>query len=183
MMNKIPFLYKFGRRALGPFFKWYYKPTIIGKENIPKSGAILIVGNHKHLYDQCLSIISTKRYIRYMAKKEYFDNKKTKWFFSAVGCISVDRQNHDGKAKDEAIKTLKEGGAIGLFPEGTRNGVEKGEKSKDGAAFFAVKTGARVIPVGITGGEKARREIENLTAMNVISLDVVAKNIYVPGSD
>ena len=155
MMNKIPFLYKFGRRALGPFFKWYYKPTIIGKENIPKSGAILIVGNHKHLYDQCLSIISTKRYIRYMAKKEYFDNKKTKWFFSAVGCISVDRQNHDGKAKDEAIKTLKEGGAIGLFPEGTRNGVEKGEKSKDGAAFFAVKTGARVIPVGITGGEKA----------------------------
>ena len=77
-MSKTPFLYKFGRHALGPFFKWYYKPTIIGKENIPKSGAILIVGNHKHLYDQCLSIISTKRYIRYMAKKEYFDNKKTK---------------------------------------------------------------------------------------------------------
>ena len=69
MMNKMPILYRVGRFILGPFFKWYYKPTIIGKENIPKSGAILIVGNHKHLYDQCLSIISTKRYIRYMAKK------------------------------------------------------------------------------------------------------------------
>lgn len=120
MMNKMPILYRVGRFILGPIFKWYYKPTIIGKENIPKSGAILIVGNHKHLYDQCLSIISTKRYIRYMAKKSILTTK-TKWFFSAVGCISVDRQNHDGKAKDEAIKTLKEGGAIGLFPEGTRN--------------------------------------------------------------
>lgn len=121
MMNKMPILYRVGRFILGPIFKWYYKPTIIGKENIPASGAILIVGNHKHLYDQCLSIISTKRYIRYMAKKEYFDNKKTRWFFSSVGCISVDRQNHDGKAKEEAIKTLQDGGAIGLFPEGTRN--------------------------------------------------------------
>ena len=72
MMNKMPILYRVGRFILGPFFKWYYKPTIIGKENIPKSGAILIVGNHKHLYDQCLSIISTKRYIRYMAKKRVF---------------------------------------------------------------------------------------------------------------
>ena len=84
MMNKTPILYRVGRFILGPIFKWYYKPTIIGKENIPASGAILIVGNHNHLYDQCLSIISTKRYIRYMAKKEYFDNKKTRLFVSLV---------------------------------------------------------------------------------------------------
>lgn len=121
MMTKMPFLYRTGRLILGPIFKWYYKPTIIGKENIQKDGAILIVGNHKHLYDQCLTIISTKRFVRYMAKKEYFDNKKTAWFFKAVGCISVDRKNHDSKAKKLAIETLKENGAIGLFPEGTRN--------------------------------------------------------------
>ena len=105
MMTKMPFLYKVGRLILGPIFKWYYKPTIIGKENIQKDGAILIVGNHKHLYDQCLTIISTKRFVRYMAKKEYFDNKKTAWFFKAVGCISVDRKNHDSKAKELAIET------------------------------------------------------------------------------
>ena len=124
-MNKMPILYRIGRFILGPFFKWYYNPTIIGKENIPKEGAILIVGNHKHLYDQCLSIISTKRFIKYMAKREYFDNKKTRWFFKAVGCISVDRSVHDGKAKGEAIETLKNGGAIGLFPEGTRNKTQE----------------------------------------------------------
>jgi phospholipid/glycerol acyltransferase len=151
-MNKMPILYRIGRFILGPFFKWYYNPTIIGKENIPKEGAILIVGNHKHLYDQCLSIISTKRFIKYMAKREYFDNKKTRWFFKAVGCISVDRSVHDGKAKGEAIETLKNGGAIGLFPEGTRNKTQEFLLPfKFGAVSMAKKTDAYLVPFGITG--------------------------------
>ena len=151
-MNKMPILYRIGRYILGPFFKWYYNPTIIGKENIPKEGAILIVGNHKHLYDQCLSIISTKRFIKYMAKREYFDNKKTRWFFKAVGCISVDRSVHDGKAKGEAIETLKNGGAIGLFPEGTRNKTQEFLLPfKFGAVSMAKKTDAYLVPFGITG--------------------------------
>ena len=151
-MNKIPLLYRIGRFILGPFFKWYYNPTIIGKENIPKDGAILIVGNHKHLYDQCLSIISTKRFIKYMAKREYFDNKKTRWFFKAVGCISVDRSVHDGKAKKEAIETLKNGGAIGLFPEGTRNKTQEFLLPfKFGAVSMAKKTDTYLVPFGITG--------------------------------
>ncbi len=151
-MNKMPILYRIGRFILGPFFKWYYNPTIIGKENIPKEGAILIVGNHKHLYDQCLSIISTKRFIKYMAKREYFDNKKTRWFFKSVGCISVDRSVHDGKAKGEAIETLKNGGAIGLFPEGTRNKTQEFLLPfKFGAVSMAKKTDAYLVPFGITG--------------------------------
>lgn len=151
-MNKMPILYRIGRFILGPFFKWYYNPTIIGKENIPKEGAILIVGNHKRLYDQCLSIISTKRFIKYMAKREYFDNKKTRWFFKAVGCISVDRSVHDGKAKGEAIETLKNGGAIGLFPEGTRNKTQEFLLPfKFGAVSMAKKTDAYLVPFGITG--------------------------------
>ena len=70
---------------LGTLFKWYYNPTIIGKENIPKKGSCLIVGNHVHIMDQCLAILSTKRCLHYMAKKEYFDNKKVAWFFKAAG--------------------------------------------------------------------------------------------------
>ena len=152
MMNKMPILYKVGKFILGPIFKWYYNPTIIGKENIPKDGSILIVGNHKHLYDQCLSIISTKRFIKYMAKKEYFDSKKTRWFFKAVGCISVDRQVHDKNAKNEAIETLKNGGAIGLFPEGTRNKTNEFLLPfKFGAVSMAQKTDSYLVPFGITG--------------------------------
>lgn len=161
-MNKMPFMYRFGKILLGPIFKLYYHPQIIGKENIPKDGAILIVGNHKHLYDQCLSIISTKRYIKYMAKKEYFDSKKTRWFFKSVGCISVDRQNHDKKAQEEALKTLKNNGAIGLFPEGTRNKTDKFLLPfKFGSVSMAKKTDAYLVPFGITGDYKFRSS--NLT--------------------
>lgn len=69
MNSKIPPLYKIGRFLLGWIFKLYYNPKIINKEYIPKDGSILIVGNHKHLYDQCLTIVATKRGIHYMAKK------------------------------------------------------------------------------------------------------------------
>lgn len=125
MMNKkAPFFYRMARTFLGPIFRWYYHPTIIGDENIPKEGAILIVGNHKHLYDQCLTIMATKRGIHYMAKREYFDNKKIAWFFKLSGCISVDRSKKDASATNLALEVLKDGGAIGLFPEGTRNGLK-----------------------------------------------------------
>ena len=68
--------------------------------------------------------------------------------------IRVKRDSKDITALKEALKTLKQGEAIALFPEGTRNGLQKGEKVKEGAAFFAVRTGAKVLPIGINGGDK-----------------------------
>ena len=125
MSHKMPMLYRVGRFILGPIFKLYYNVKIINKDYIPKNGSILIVGNHKHLYDQCLTIVATKRFITYMAKKEYFDTWKTRWFFKHTGCISVDRSKHDDEAKNRAIEVLENGGAVGLFPEGTRNKTER----------------------------------------------------------
>ncbi len=151
MMNKMPFMYKIGKLILGPIFKWFYNPKIIGKENIPLKESIIIAGNHKHLYDQCLAIISTKRFIKYMAKREYFDNFKTRWFFKSVGCIPVDRSKKDEEAKEIAIKTLLNGGAIGIFPEGTRNKTNKLLPFKYGAVSMAKKTNSYIVPFGIRG--------------------------------
>lgn len=156
-MSKIPKLYRVGRFLLGPIFKLYYHPKIIGSELIPKDGPIIIAGNHKHLYDQCSSIISTKRFITYMAKKEYFDSKKTKWFFKNTGCIPVDRTKHDDSAKESAMDVLNSGGAIGIFPEGTRNKTEQFLLPfKFGAVSMASKTDAYIVPFGITGDYKFR---------------------------
>ena len=159
--NEKMLTYKILRPILGPIFKWYYHPTIIGKENIPKEGPILIVGNHKHLYDQCLAIISTKRLIHYMAKKEYFDGKFA-WFFKLVGCIPVDRSKKDSHATEEALKVLNNGWALGLFPEGTRNKTKEFLLPfKFGAVSMAKKTNATIVPFGITGDYKFRSK--NLT--------------------
>lgn len=137
-------------------FRLWYKPRIIGAEKIPKDGAIVIACNHKHILDQCLTIMATKRMIHYMAKKEYFDGK-FRWFFGAMGCIPVDRANTDIKSVKSAMKVLRKGGAIGIFPEGTRNRTDAFLlEFKPGAASLAKKTGAYIVPCGLTGEYKFR---------------------------
>lgn len=146
--------YRLLKPILGPIYKFYYNPKIIGKENIPKDGAILIVGNHKHIMDQCSVIIATKRPIHYMAKKEYFDGKFS-WFFKISGCIPVNRSIKDNNATEMALDILKNNGAIGLFPEGTRNKTDAFLLPfKFGAVSMAQKTNATIVPFGISGKYK-----------------------------
>lgn len=153
--------YKVFKSLLTPLYKFWYNPKIIGAENIPKEGAILVCGNHKHVMDQCNVMIVTKRMIHYLAKKEYFDGKFA-WFFKTVGCISVNRSIKDTDAKDHAIKLLNEGYAVGIFPEGTRNKTlgTKEEVTllpfKYGAVSMATKTNAQIVPFGISGDYKFR---------------------------
>lgn len=117
--------FRFLKAILGGIFKLYYNPKFIGEENIPENGSIIIVGNHIHVMDQCMPILMTKRPVHYMAKKEYFDDKKVAWFFKLAGCIPVDRSIKDENAKGKALDVLKDGNALGLFPEGTRNTLKK----------------------------------------------------------
>ena len=155
--NDSKFGYRFLRAVLLPVFKFYYNPKIYGKENIPKEGNILICGNHKHIMDQCMPIMGTKRMIHWMAKREYFDNKKVAWFFKMSVCISVDRSIHDDVAKGKALDVLKDGGAIGLFPEGTRNKTDAFLLPfKFGAVSMAKKTNSLIVPFGISGDYKFR---------------------------
>ena len=146
------------------FYIMYGKPKLYNKEVIPKEGPIIICGNHKHLMDQCLAIKSTKRMIHYMAKIEYFRNWKTAWFFKTVGCIPVNREIKDTASKECAISLLKEGYAIGIFPEGTRNKTDAILLPlKFGTVSMAQKTGATIVPFAITGDYKFRTKNLKLT--------------------
>ncbi len=112
--------YNFFRGIITALLKLFYKMETIGKENIPSDGPVVVCCNHTHAHDQFPLMMSTKRMVHYMAKKEYFDSKMG-WFFRSVGCIPVDRSIHDDNAKSEALDVLKNGGIFGIFPEGTRN--------------------------------------------------------------
>ncbi len=165
MMNsRVPLLYKIAKFVLAPIFILYYNPKSIGHEKIPKEGPIIIVGNHKHVYDQCLTIIKTKRGIHYLAKKEYFDSPKTRWFVKGTGCIPVNRSIKDKEASEKAISVLKDNGAIGLFPEGTRNKTDKILLPfKYGTVSMAKKTKATIVPFAITGDYKFRSKNLKIT--------------------
>ena len=149
-----------GYKLLKPFVITYYRiffrPTVIGKENIPKRCPIILCGNHKHVHDQYNVMMVTKRVIHYMAKDEYFKGPHA-WFYKLAGCISVDRTIHDEKAKRDAMSVLNEGGAVGIFPEGTRNKTLGTPEEVDllpfkfGAVSLAKKTNALIVPFGISG--------------------------------
>ena len=149
-------IYKLLMPIYGIFYRLIYRPTIIGKENIPKKGAIILCGNHKHTRDQMNVMIVTRRVIHYMAKEEYFEGKFA-WFFKLAGCIKVDRRIHDEEAKKTALSFLNKGGAVGIFPEGTRNKTIGTKDEVDllpfkfGAVSLAKKSNALIVPFGISG--------------------------------
>jgi len=149
--------YKFFKAILGPIYKFYYNPKFLGLENIPLDGPIIFAGNHIHLMDQNAIIVSYKRPIHYMAKKEYWDSFKTRWFFNAVGCIPVNRSIKDEAATERALEVLNNGGCIGIFPEGTRNKTDAFLLPfKFGAVSMAKKTKATIVPFAVTGDYKFR---------------------------
>ncbi len=147
------------KSAIMMWFKVRNRVKIIGKENIPKEGPLIFCGNHRTYADPPLMVVTATRDMKFLAKKELYDNK----FFTFLGwvfeAIPVNRNEKDVGAIKQSLKVLKSGGCIALFPEGTRNGIAKGEKAKDGVAFFAVRSGAKVVPCGISGGEKENRRI------------------------
>lgn len=147
------------RGALYLWFKIVYQVEINGLENIPKEGPIIFCGNHRSYIDPPLMVATAKRDMKFLAKEELYKNKFLAFLGWAFEAIPVKRDEKDVTAIKKSLKELKEGKCIALFPEGTRNGLEKGEKVKDGVSFFAVRSGAKVVPCGIKGGTKEQHKL------------------------
>ena len=156
------------RGALYIWFKLVYRLEINGLENVPKEGPVIFCGNHRSYIDPPLIVATAKRDMKFLAKEELYKNKFLAFLGWAFEAIPVKRDEKDISAIKTSLKDLKEGKCIALFPEGTRNGLEKGEKVKDGVAFFAVRSGAKVVPCGIKGGTK---ELKKLTISYGKALD------------
>ena len=140
--------------AIYIYCKVVYRMEIVGKENIPKACPVIICRTHISYLDPPLIEVTCGRYTRFLAKEELTKNKFLAFLGIIFDAILVKRDSKEVKAIKESLKTLKDGNCLALFPEGTRNGLQKGEQVKDGAAFFAVRSGAKVVPCGIKGGTK-----------------------------
>ena len=151
-------LYPILRPLVTFLFKIVYRPRIINKDLIPKEGPIVLAGNHRHALDPITIAVCTKRTIHFLAKKELYKGLNF-IFFNLVGTLPVDRHNKNEKTIGEAEKMLKLGGAVGIFPEGTRNKTkDKLLHFKKGAVSFAKNTDSLIVPFAITGEYKVFRK-------------------------
>jgi len=137
------------------FFKVFYDFKVEGLENIPKTGALLIAGNHLSNADPPAigSFAGLVRDSRFVAKKELFEIPLLGWFFHHCNYIPVDRKRTIGDmgALKEVVDALSKGESVVMFPEGTRSKTGKPQKPKSGIGFLVYKTGAPVLPVRIDG--------------------------------
>jgi len=158
-MKKDRYSIKFykGCRLLTDFYlDKFYNPKIVGKENLPDTG-YLLVGNHKSGLDILLVAYALRKYNpRFMAKKEFFKNSISKWLFEKVGAFPIDRQSLDLTAVKKAIRLLKDNNIVVIFPEGTRNNKEEMLPFKKGVASISMIGNSKVVPFGISGDYKFR---------------------------
>ena len=129
--------------------------TATGKENVPKTGPVVIVPNHKSFWDPFFVAIVLRRPVHFMGKAEHFEGPMAP-IFLRLGAFPVRRGASDAEALDTSRAILARGDVLALFPEGTRVREEGLGTPKRGAARLAIEAGAPLVPATITGTEKRR---------------------------
>ena len=135
-----------------PWGRWQVK----GKENVPKEGPLLVVANHMNLTDSPLLTISLGRKAKFMAKEELFTFKVLGHIMYSLGFFPVRRGRANGQTIRKAQQWLAQGGALIAFPEGTRSRNAQLQSAFSGPALIALRSGAPILPVGISGTEKLK---------------------------
>lgn len=151
-------LYRTLDLTLVPALRAFYRPTITGFENVPRTGGVILAANHVSFADQIFTPLAARRQVAYFAKAEYFTTpglrgRAMKALFTGLGQVPVERADTRSAAGviDIGVEVLRAGGALGIFPEGTRSPDGQLYKFRTGVARLALRSGAPVIPVGVVG--------------------------------
>lgn len=143
---------------LTPLLRVCYRVRVEGAEHIPRRGAAILASNHNAFCDSLFLPAVLRRRLTYVAKAEYFENWRTAWFFRGIGQIPLRRGpgSEWRRALDAAAAVLDDGKLFGIYPEGTRSKDGRLHRGHSGVAMLALRTGAPVIPVGISGTREAQ---------------------------
>ncbi|HXA27164.1 MAG TPA: lysophospholipid acyltransferase family protein [Candidatus Angelobacter sp.] len=125
-----------------------------GLEKVPKTGPVLVVGNHIATLDPPLTGALIKRFdVYYMAKSEYFAKRRQRWLFKAYNAFPVVRHSADRTSLKQALAILRAGHVLMMYPEGTRSTDLQLHRPYAGAGFLARKSAAPIVPVAVWGSE------------------------------
>ena len=152
----MPWFYYVGRVMVWVLLNLLTRWRVRGKENIPSQGPLLIVTNHLNLADSPLLGVSLSRKVVFMAKEELFRSSFSGYFIRSFGAFPVHRGQLDREALRQADQALAQGQALVMFPEGMRSRGGQLRRAFPGSALIALRSGAPILPVGITGTEKIK---------------------------
>jgi len=147
--------------VIGPILLAIFRPWVVGLQNVPKDGAVILASNHLSFIDSIFLPLVVDRPVVFLAKSEYFTGRglkgwATKMFFQATGQLPIDRSG--GKASEASLNTglrvLREGRVLGIYPEGTRSPDGKLYRGRTGVARMVLEAGVPVVPVAMIGTEE-----------------------------
>jgi 1-acyl-sn-glycerol-3-phosphate acyltransferase len=125
-----------------------------GLHKVPKTGPVLVVGNHIATLDPPLTGALIKRFdVHYMAKSEYFEKRWQRWLFSGYNAFPVVRHSPDRTSLKQALAILRRGHVLMMYPEGTRSTDLQMHRPYAGAGFLARKSAVPIVPVAVWGSE------------------------------
>jgi 1-acyl-sn-glycerol-3-phosphate acyltransferase len=145
--------YRVIKVVLGGLMRGLYKVHVEGLKNIPGTGAGIVAANHISFLDSLFIPLVLPRRVTYLAKAEYWDSWKTRWFFNLVGQIPV-RRDDSAKAQaalEAGMRVLSNDGLLGIYPEGTRSPDGRLYRGKTGVGRMAAAARCPVVPVGLVG--------------------------------
>lgn len=149
------FTYRLCAGIVAVVAKTLFRPTVIGAENIPLTGPVLIAPIHRSNVDFALTLFISRRKVFFMAKDSLFRVPILGPLITHLGAFPVKRGSADRESMKLSEEVLRQGHALVLFPEGTRQEGRDVAPLHDGAMFVAARTGATIVPVGIGGSDKA----------------------------
>jgi 1-acyl-sn-glycerol-3-phosphate acyltransferase len=151
-------LYRSLELTVSPTLRMIFKPQVEGLEHVPRTGAVIIAGNHVSFADEIFTPLAARRQVFYLAKAEYFDTpgvrgRATAAVFEGLGQVPVKREVARSAAAsvELCVDLLRQGRAFGIYPEGTRSRDGRLHKFRTGVARIALRTGVPVVPVGLVG--------------------------------
>jgi 1-acyl-sn-glycerol-3-phosphate acyltransferase len=152
----VPFFYLTGWLVVRLIMAIYARIEVIGAENVPRRGGLIIVSNHLNNADPGMVGAFLHRRVTYMAKDEMFQWPLFGGYIRLIGAFPVRRFEGDLKALRQAVQVVRRGQALVMFPEGTRSTTGAMTRGHPGTSMVALRAGAPILPVAITGSEVVR---------------------------
>lgn len=149
------FWWNLSKYAVMAFCKVWFRHSVEGRQNVPDSGAVLLVANHSSYLDPPLVGISTRRWVGFLAQAGLAGFAPLRWWMAQVGVTLIDRNAPSKDAMRLVADNLAAGQAVGIFPEGTRSRDGSVSAFRTGVEFLVRRTGAAVVPVGLDGAYRA----------------------------